>query len=142
VEALDWYSLDPFALGPRMKLKLHTLLVMLGYIMIYIKRGWRHLCEKVHSLGAVIFGQISSGTGRQGREGRNLISSIGIPLLVPAESLPRKASEMHKKRGAPFFKDFMEGPVPREATIEELEFMEGGAIQTAELCKKGWIRMG
>jgi len=92
--------------------------------------GHSEMVEVVHSFGAKMFAQISPGPGRQGR----YKAPSAIPFKVPAENVPQKAVEEHKKRGL-VFQAIMEGPVPPVLTRDEIVWLEDMLANAAELAR-------
>ncbi len=104
--------------------------------------GLSRLVEQVHMLGAKMFFQISFGQGRQVQIKRitdptaDPVSASPVGFRIKREGLPAKALEQFKKRGLPpFMADHMEGPIPREATLQELVAFENDVANAVLMSK-------
>ncbi len=99
--------------------------------------GWNELVETVHAFGAKVFIQLMPGVGRQAARGLPTRAPSPLPLRIPPENLPEKASAFARRRKLPdVWEPVMQGEMPREITLAEIETAEDSYAVSARLARR------
>jgi 2,4-dienoyl-CoA reductase (NADPH2) len=99
--------------------------------------GWNELVETVHAFGTAVFIQVMPGVGRQAARGLQTKAPSPLPLRIPEENLPAKATAFAKRKGlGNIWEMLMAGEMPLELTPDEVAAAEDSYAVSAGLAQR------